>query len=235
MRDNISSEDILNRKIIIELRFVPIPKFLDLKGSLISAIDNLKIMPNNHWALGDSAVKVSDSEKNIAERSRIHIEIDKLSYVSTNISSIDDYFHKFNKIYKAVEECLGTLDVMRIGCRIQGTYKIKSNDYSFILNNFKASFPSSAFIDDYPVNDLKLQLVYQNGMYQIGPIDVDDTFLKTQFPYEERNNGVGVGIDTDNYLIKTGTDNINDLKRIEDVFRASLSVEKSLLDNMSEF
>jgi len=235
MKDNIDSTKIFNRKIIIELRFKPVPKFLDTKGTLIGDIEKLGIIKNSHWILGDSAVKISDSEMESSERNRIHLELNRLSFVSTKIDSISDFYGKFEKIYNVVKSSLGELDVIRIGCRIQGSYKTKSTDFESILCNFKESFPSGVFVENFPVNDLRFQIIYQNGMYHIGPIKEDDPFLKSEFPFSDRKNDIGIGIDTDNYLLKTSTDELSGIHKIKDVLIASLSVEKSLVDSFCDF
>jgi hypothetical protein len=235
MKNNVDSSLILNRKIVIELRFTPVPRFLDLKGTLIEKINLLKIIGTSFWGIGDSAIKVSDSNDDNLERTRIHVEINRLSLISTRIDSIESYFSSFQKIHKVVEETLGDLDINRIGCRIQGTYKTKSKDFANILSNFKNSFPEQVLISDFPVKDMRFQLNYQNGQYHIGPVQENDQFLIMQFPYPERNNNVGVAVDTDNFLLKTKNEELNQISKIKDVFTASLAVEKSLVSNLSNF
>lgn len=235
MKNNIESNRVHNRKIIVELRFNPIPKFLDLKGTLISEIEKLKIISGSHWGIGDSAIKIADSDVDKLERNRIHVEINRLSFVSTNINSISDFYSKFEKIHKTVKECLGDMVITRIGCRIQGTYSTKSTNFNDILNNFKQAFPSTLFLENFPVNDLRFQLNYQNGNYHIGPIKKDDTFLKGAFPYPECKNEIGIGIDTDNFLLKTTTEKLDSISKIKDVFMASLAVEKTLVENLRDF
>lgn len=235
MKNNVDSSLILNRKIVIELRFTPIPRFLDLKGTLIEKINQLNIISTSFWGIGDSAIKVSDSNEDSLERIRIHVEINRLSLISTKIDSIEGYFSSFQKVLKVAEDTLGDLDINRIGCRIQGTYRTKSQDFSSILSNFKKSFPEPVFISDYPVKDMRFQLNYQNGQYHIGPVQENDQFLIMQFPYPERNNNVGVAVDTDNFLLKTKNEELNHITKIKDVFTASLAVEKSLVLNLSNF
>lgn len=235
MKNNIDTLNIYNRKIIIEIRFTPIPKFLDLKGTLISSISRLGVINNANWGIGDSAIKLSDSVEDSQVRTQIHVEMNRFSLVSTKIDSLNDYFSKFEKTYKAVQEILGEFDVSRIGCRIQGTYKTKSTEYSAVLKSFESCFKSEVFIKDYPLKDLRLQINYQNGYYHIGPIKKGDPFLKSEFTFSERNDSIGFGIDTDNYMLKTDSGNFNNISIIKDVFIASLAVEKSLVENFKEF
>jgi len=82
---------------------------------------------------------------------------------------------------------------------------------------------------------LRLQIVYQNGNYHLGPVQENDPFLEREFKNPDRNNSVGIGLDTDNYLSKTDKTNINGKAKIKDVIIASLAVEKSLVENLKEF
>jgi hypothetical protein len=72
-------------------------------------------------------------------------------------------------------------------------------------------------------------------MYHIGPVKEDDPFLIKEFKNPDRNNSVGIAIDTDNYLLKAGNNDINGKNKIKDVITASLAVEKSLVENLKEF
>ena len=67
-------------------------------------------------------------------------------------------------------------------------------------------------------------------MYILGPVNENDSFLTQNFTYEGRNNSVGIGLDTDNFLIETINGELNDEEKVYDVIRASLSVEKSFVE-----
>ncbi|WP_028873213.1 hypothetical protein [Psychroserpens burtonensis] len=235
MKNNINSSLILNRKIIIEIRFNPAPKFLDLKGTILDKINSLNIIKGADWSIGDSALKISDSNKDELIKNIVQVEINRLSFISSKVDSIEKLVSDFLKLYETINELLGGLTVTRIGCRIQGTYKTKSNEFTKILDNFKNAFPTQIFLENFPTNDLRLQIVYQNGMYHIGPVQKDDPFLVKEFKNPDRNNSVGIAIDTDNYLLKSGTNDINGNNKIKDVITASLAVEKSLVENLKEF
>jgi hypothetical protein len=235
MKNNIDSSLILNRKVIIELRFNPAPKFLDLKGTILDKINSLNIIKGADWSIGDSALKISDSNKDELIKNIIQVEINRLSLISSKVDSIEKLVSDFLKLYEIINELLGGLTISRIGCRIQGTYKTKSNEFNKILDNFKNAFPSQIFLENFPTNDLRLQIVYQNGMYHIGPVKEDDPFLIKEFKNPDRNNSVGIAIDTDNYLLKAGNNDINGKNKIKDVITASLAVEKSLVENLKEF
>lgn len=235
MKNNIESSLILNRKVIIELRFNPAPKFLDLKGTILDKINSLNIIKGADWSIGDSALKISDSNKDELIKNIIQVEINRLSLISSKVDSIEKLVSDFLKLYEIINELLGGLTITRIGCRIQGTYKTKSNEFDKILDNFKNAFPSQIFLENFPTNDLRLQIVYQNGMYHIGPVKEDDPFLVKEFKNPDRNNSVGIAIDTDNYLLKAGNNDINGKNKIKDVITASLAVEKSLVENLKEF
>lgn len=235
MKNNIDISTVLNRKIIIELRYDPKPIFLDVKGSLIQKIESLKLFPESHWGIGESAVKLSDSNKNELERNRIHVELNRLSFLSTKIDSINDYYSKFESIHKVAKEVLGEFEISRIGCRIQGSYKCKSTDFKELLSNFEKSFPNKLFLEHFPVKDLRFQVNYQNGMYHVGPVGKNDPFLRNEFTHPDRNENVGIGLDTDNFLLRTSSDKLNGTSKIKDVFTASLAVEKSMVENLSDF
>ncbi len=235
MKNNIDSSLITNRKIIIEIRFQPAPKFLDLKGTILDRVNTLNIIKAADWSIGDSALKIADSNQDELIRNLIQIEINRLSIISTKVDSIEKFVDDFSKLYSAVKEILGELNIQRIGCRIQGTYKTKSTKFSDILKNFKESFPNQIFLKDYPTKDLRLQIVYQNGTYHIGPLAENDQFLLRTFKYPERKNSIGIAIDTDNYLLKTDNTNLNSFSKIKDVITASLAVEKSLVENLKDF
>lgn len=233
MKDNIDLRDVLNRKIIIEIRFNADPNFLDNKGRLVSDISASESY-FTEWKIGDS-IELTDNVERSEVRNIVSIHIDRLTFISSSITSIDDYFTRFKKIYNLLNKYLNNLNILRIGCRIQGTYKTSSSDFDTILNNFSDTLPKNVFIDDFPVKDLHFKLVYQNGTYTIGPIQEDDIFVRTNFIYKDRIEDVGIAIDTDNFLLKSPSVDLNNIGQISDVLVASLAVEKTLLNNLKEF
>jgi hypothetical protein len=235
MKNNIDNSVINNRKIIIELRFEPKPKFLDLKGTILDKINSLKLINIADWSVGDSALKVADSNQEELIRNLIQVDINRISYISSKVDSVEKFYSDFTKLHTEIKNILGEFIVTRIGCRIIGTYKTKSTDFKNILENFKNSFPNQVFIKDFPTRDLRLQIVYQNGTYHIGPLNKNDAFLFKEFRFPDRINSPGVAIDTDNYLLKTDDSNINNISKVKDVVTASLAVEKSLVENLKDF
>lgn len=233
MENTIPSNSICNRKIIIEIRYSANPLIIDKRGELLNKLNQKNIIPNSHWELGTGEVKIFDNSNQEDARTVLFVDLKKLSIISTKISSNDSFFQLIDKTYKILKEVVGDLDILRIGCRIIGTYKAKSKDYSTILQGFKNMFPSQLLLEDFTVKDLRLQLNYQNGMYHIGPINKNDEFLKNQFPYTECDNTIGFAIDTDNFMLKPSSGiKITD-SNIKDVFITSLSVEKSLFEKIS--
>ena len=109
-----------------------------------------------------------------------------------------------------------------------------SVDYKSVLKNFKDSFPANFLLEKYPAKDMLFNLTYQNGMYQIGPLDIDDDFYKREFDLPDCNKHIGIAIDTDNYLTNE-LHQINDKSLIKDVYMLSLSVEKELYSNLMNF
>lgn len=103
-----------------------------------------------------------------------------------------------------------------------------------MLKNFKDSFPANFLLDKYPAKDMLFNLTYQNGMYKIGPLDIDDDFYRREFDLPDCNKHIGIAIDTDNYLTNE-LHQINDKSLIKDVYMLSLSVEKELYSNLMSF
>jgi hypothetical protein len=95
MKNNIDSSLILNRKVIIELRFNPAPKFLDLKGTILDKINSLNIIKGADWSIGDSALKISDSNKDELIKNIIQVEINRLSLISSKVDSIEKLVSDF--------------------------------------------------------------------------------------------------------------------------------------------
>lgn len=234
MKDNIKASLTFNRKIVIEVRFEPLPRILDLKGTIVENIKKLNLFSIFHWELGDSTVLIKDAPVPNLVRNQIVVELNRIMFVSSQIASIESFYSKFHKIFTELCSIFEVKSITRIGCRIQGSYKVKSSDFENVLSSFKNSFPSNIFMEDFPSTDLLFRLNYQNGMYQIGPIKENDTFLKREFPYDERNNSIGIAIDTDNYLQKISEKELTSSK-IKDVVIASLAVEKSLYEKLKNF
>lgn len=235
MKDNIESKHIGNRKFIIELRFDHKVTLSDKKGAIIESIKALNIFPVFHWEIGVANICIWDAPKKEDARNVIFVEMNRLCLVSTKIDSVENYYSNFEKILSCVEKQLAMLNLRRIGCRIQGTYYTKSNNFDTILNNMKLGFPSQFYLQDYPATDLLFQLNYKNGMYNIGPVkDKKDPFVEQNFSESSKINHQGVAIDTDNYLTNEKHP-INDKKLIKDTYILSLSVEKNLFDNLKDF
>ena len=96
----------------------------------------------------------------------------------------------------------------------------------------KKLFPSTFFFEQYPVKDMLFHIIYSNGMYEIGPLNIDDPFYEREFKSSKVQKHVGTIIDTDNYLTNE-TKAINDKELIRDVYTLSLSVEKDLYVNLA--
>jgi len=233
MENTIPSKSIFNRKIIFEIRFKAKPAFVDKRGEILNKLLDNKTTSTRNWDIGHGDLKLRDNE--IPEESRTNIFVDpsRITLLCSSIASNESYYHLVETAYKIVKEILGEFNIIRIGCRVIGTYKAKNSDFNQIVSGFKNLFPSQILLEDFNVKDLRLQLVYQNGMYQIGPINKNDDFVNKEFNYEGQVKGIGFAIDTDNYILKSiESDKINETS-IRDVFMTSLSVEKSLFDKLN--
>lgn len=233
MEDSIKSNLIFNRKIVIEIRYEPNPSVIDCRGALVKKFIDSNLIPNAQWELGIGEIKISDSFKIEESRQMIYADLNRLTIISSKKDSNASFFHFVDKVFKIFKELIPSCTIIRIGCRIQGTYSAGINDYNKIVDKFKGMFPSQILLEDYNIKDLRFQLVYQNGQYHIGPVNKDDIFLKNEFPFENSSKNVGFAIDTDNYIIRgVGKEIIND-SLIKNVYLTSLSVEKSLFDKLN--
>ena len=233
MEDIIKSSSINNRKIVIEIRYEPNPTVIDNRGLLVKKIIDANLIHNAQWELGIGEIKISDSLKASNSKQIIYADLHRLSIISAKKETNASFTHFYDRVLKIFKEVIPSFTIIRIGCRIQGTYDTRSNDYSQLLNNFKSLFPSQFLLDDFNVNDLRFQLNYQNGHYQIGPVGKDDIFLKTEFPFDDVNTNIGFAIDTDNYVIRSKEKSIINDNVIKDVFLTSISVEKSLFEKLN--
>lgn len=234
MKDNIDGKFIGNRKIIIEIRFEPKVTMLDKRGELVEKLQGTEAFNVFHWEIDQADVTLRDTIEKEEAANIVVASFNRFSLISSKIDTIDSYYAKFKKLYDAMLGVLGNITVKRIGCRIIGTYKVKSTDYKDLLTSFKESFPSNFYLEKYPAKDLLFRLDYDNGMYQIGPLSIDDNFYEREFKQSSTNRHVGITIDTDNYLTNE-LKSIDDKELIRNVYMLSLSVEKELLSNLSDF
>lgn len=231
MKNTINSSSILNRKLILEVRYEPNPQIVDKRGKILDEIMRANIIPNGQWELGDGMVSIADSlEQNLVTK-KCFIDTNRITLMSQCNETNESFFNNFTTLFNIAKDNL-TIDIKRIGCRIQGTYSCKSTKYENILNGFIDLFPSQFILEEFPSKDLNFHLVYQNGKYEIGPINVEDIWTKQQFQNEKlRINKPGFAIDTDNYILKTNE--IVKSTSIKDVYLTSLSVEKSLFEKLN--
>jgi hypothetical protein len=233
MENTIPLKNINNRKIVIEIRYKANPLIVDKKGEILSSFLDNNLILSPQWSLGNADFNLRDHANESEARTMIFCDSKKIGVVSSDIASNDKFLLTVEKSFRLMKQIIPNIIIERIGCRILGTYNTKSITYNTILLGFKNLFPNQILLEDYIVEDLRLQLVYQNGQYHIGPINKNDVFLKKHFPHDKAINGVGFAIDTDNFYFKKDlNEKINDSK-IKDVFMASLSVEKSLFEKLS--
>lgn len=234
MKENIDSKNIGNRKFIIELRYDAKVTMLDAKGALVEKILETGVFPCSHWEIGQSNVAIRDTKQKEDALNVALVTLNRINFISHKIDSVESFYANFTKVYDAVTKVLGQLSITRIGCRIIGTYKSKSSDYKDVLKSFLDSFPAKFLLEKYPAKDLLFNLTYENGMYQIGPVDMNDDFYMREFNIPNCNKHVGIAIDTDNYLTNE-TREINDKSLIKEVYMLSLSVEKELYSSLKDF
>lgn len=237
MKDNIDSSVVINRKIVIELRITPMATILDRIGAISDSIAKKNIFkPENIWEIGgnDRRVQFRDNSKQDDTRYSAIVEYNRVSFFCSKIDSIDSFFNQYKKFYDAIKETIPEWEVIRIGSRIQGAYKTSYNDYTTLVEHFKAIFPNQFYLQDFSANNFSFRVDYQSGMYQIAPLNSDDAFYTREFPLKIREPRVGIMIDTDNYLSsQPGGTKIDSVEKIKSVLVASLAVEKALYTNLS--
>ncbi|MBR5238563.1 MAG: hypothetical protein IKV26_07680 [Paludibacteraceae bacterium] len=231
MKDNIDKKHIGNRKIIIELRYDAIPSIIDKKGTIVEVIEKANIFNILQWEIGNEII-IRDNEIKDEATNVITVAFNRFSFISYNIDSIESFYAKFKKIYEAIISVIGNPNIRRIGCRIIGTYIVKSNNYSDIITHLQEAFPAKFFLAQYPVRDFMFRLEHDNGMYQLGPLNLEDDFYEREFRGSKTIKHVGFVIDTDNYLTNE-VKSINDKELIKDIYILSLSVEKDLYTNLA--
>lgn len=204
---------------------------LDHIGELAERMEDKNVFPSMSWEISNNVLTIRNNQEKENASDFFAVSYNKIHFISDKIDSLEAFYGKFKKMYDVVRLVIKDLNIYRIGCRIIGTYKTKETNYVKILSNFKSLFPNSFLLTNYPMKDMLFRMNYENGMYQIGPINKDDDFVRKEFPDNKAENHVGFAIDTDNYL----TNDIRELDKpelIKDVFELSLSVEKELFDNL---
>ena len=233
MKSNIDNKLIGNRKIVIELRFLPHFSIIDKRGEILDSLLKIDAFKNLYGSMNASRILVGNNAEEENCTTTFAVYHNRISYISSKIDSVDSFFSLFEQSYKAVLDITGCLDIVRIGCRTLGTYHVKGiNDFNRILRSFVKAFPTNIFFNDFTASDLCLHIIHDKGMYRIGPVNKDDGFIMGEFQGENNVKHVGIALDADNY-INNSISEINDPKLIKDVYMYALSVEKNLYDRVS--
>ena len=236
MIETINESSIWNRRIIVEFRYQSLPHLTDVKGQLIKKLVDAGVIENSTWEFGPAEVKIADSFDQQISRKTLFIDLNRLTFIDSEILSNQNYLDTLHKVYSIVKEIIGQehIKISRIGCRIQGTYRCGTSNFKKVLSGFIKEFPQKYLLEDFIATDLRFQLVYENGMYQIGPVNKNDSFTKRVFQHKSLNDEVGFAIDTDNYtaIEKGKKDQVGESKLV-DVLNASLSVEKLLFEKLN--
>jgi len=230
MRDTISKEFINTRKIIIEVRYVADPSIIDKRGKLTTDLLNTNFIPEPNWQVTDRSIQIDDSTNPLEVNKVCYVDQQRIAFSMQDGFTNESFTNSFEKLFKIIQNSL-SLKITRIGCRIQGTYNCHSTDYDTILANFISQFPNKFFFEPYKPKDLFFRLVYENGMYSIGPIkDKNDEWYKQNFPGEKyRVDKIGFAIDTDNFILSDSSEYI-DKAKTKAVYTASIAIEKSLFE-----
>jgi len=234
MQDFIESKYILNRKIVIEVRYGILPFVLDNRGMIADSIISTKAIKSSNWGFAHNGIEVYDEINTRAEFFRVDINV--FTLIDETFHSNEEYWNKFSNLYKTLVDVLEHPDqkFLRIGCRILGTYNFNNKTYEDVSHMFIKHFPTSLTIDSLKYNDSKLLLVYDNGRYECGPVNQNDPWTEMNFMKTSKfNPSFGFAIDTDNYSLNTGNLNLASLSKIKDVFAASLAIEQNIFQKIS--
>lgn len=232
MKDSIDKRCIFNRKISVELRFSADPTIEDRKGEIIRSIAASGVMGDScQWNFEPGVVKLWDNSNVSESRNQLSVSIKKVVFISSKIDSNQSFVDKVSKIIKAIfPDVKKGPTLLRIGCRIIGSYKAKSDSFDDVLKGFIRLFPNQLLFDDFVSKDLMFNLRYKNGMYSIGPVNKEDEFVNTNFPHATSVKEVGIAIDTDNFTAHVKQP--LQIKNVNDVILASLSAEKELYERL---
>jgi len=231
--DSIKSDHILNRRMIFEVRYHPNPSIIDMLGGLINKIIASKLISNAHWEMGLSDIKITDGAS-IFPPTVFTVDHQRFNFNTSTIQTNDSFFNAVTKLYEEITNTSFNIEILRIGCRIQGSYKCNSKTHESILKKFSGLYPAQFLFEDFPVKDTSLTLHYQNGFYVIGPVMENDTFMGANFPGPDTNLNPGFAIDTDNYMVRSKEKPTLKIAHFKDVYMATLAVEKRLFDNLKD-
>jgi len=231
----IDNRSIVHRKLVLEVRYKPIPKLIDVRGGVVSRINEKKIIEEVSWEIGKGALQIADHKDKTKYTKRIALDIHKVSLLDMSMVSNSQFLQTFNAILEELKE-IDRLKFIRVGARIQSVFKSKSAFYPTLLRNFKKVFNDKVFLEDFPVNDMRFHIQYKNGFYDVGPIKENDEWIKANFNniIEDERSHVGFALDTDNFVISNENEYINE-EIINDVFLTSLTVEKELFEKLRNF
>ena len=231
MKDTIPRQSIHNRKIILEVRYDSDPYIIDKRGKILKELSDTKVILDPKWQIGDGSIVIEDHDKASLSNRKCYVDSQRFSFSLSSGFTNESFYQNFDKLFEVVYKNL-EVKILRIGCRIQGSYACQSNSNKQILDSFLKIFPDNFILNDFTPKDLRFHFMYENGQYQLGPTMENDIWLLQNFQNEEtRNNSAGFAIDTDNYILRDASTEIKK-NSIKDVFLASISVEKLLFDKL---
>jgi hypothetical protein len=231
MKDNIKTEFIINRRFIVEFRFRSNPIFFDKRGAIIDKIKKDSSLKFTMWDINESSVHLYDGNDPSEISNTMNVEVEKISFSSIKIDSVISFSNTFEKLYNLLISEYPIEDIRRIGVRIQGLYKTDYKTYDELLTKVKGCFNNNIFYKDFESNTISIKVRYKNGFYELLPISEDDKGIDNIFNRERAKKDFGIWIDTDNF--QTNEDhNTLSFSNFQDIYKASLSVEKFLFDQI---
>lgn len=214
------------QKFVCEIRFVPNPKFLDIRGEIASAMSNDKL---KQWKISKDRVDVSGKE-GVAFAS-----YSNLGFITLEEKNIDDCIKSIDEAIKI----LGDLPPVRWGVRI---YSISPSRKKFptLLNKCKNKLlnfnPKNFSKIDGQLEDLGISYIFSNGkdkfQITIGPMEKKQSV--NYFPEDKLpKNGIFVDLD----IYRDG-DNFyqSDFRRarIKDFINNSFTKSKEIISEIME-
>lgn len=231
MQDNISSKEIGNRNITLELRYAPTMSVVDNRGQIIDAFKKADIFDVQSWGIGDDRLILRDSEDEDDAKNIVRVSYNTCQYSSQAISSVESYLSKMEKLVRLLNSLIVDFDVRLVLCRIVGTYMVSNHSFSDVVSAFKNAFPSQLFLTDYSVKDMMFRLIYDFGRYTVCPVDKEDDIFEEEFGKGVARH-VGFAIETNNRITLENGQNFS-FQVVKDVYKLSLSVERDLFTKIS--
>ncbi|MFT5824410.1 MAG: hypothetical protein ACI8ZM_005678 [Crocinitomix sp.] len=227
------TKSIHNRKLILELRYDPVPAIIDKRGEFSDRLIEIPELNCKAWKISNDTIEAFDSENQNNITKRIFIGMNRLSFIDEYAIEHETFYETFLKIFEVFTSLLKEPAIRRIGCRIMGSYEPENGNINTPVPKFLEVFKDDALIKDFPVRDISLTITYSSGRYTIGPIRKDDNWILQNFRHDNKVQKGGFAIDTDNYAIDNNSKKGMKSDEIKNIYETSIQVEETLFTKLS--